>query len=154
MVATSARIQNYRPVLRCFSLLGQSTRWLAFGQALVFCVFCLCVPMSTLFAEEPLPLTMAAHQKRCDRGQNKISTALRQENWVDAHLMAEVMDVFCDDLQSKPWKISNAISLIRLDDGDSARVILRELMASSETCLLYTSPSPRDATLSRMPSSA
>ena len=24
----------------------------------------------------------------------------------------------------------------------------------SETCLLYTSPSPRDATLSRMPSSA
>ena len=26
--------------------------------------------------------------------------------------------------------------------------------AISETCLLYTSPSPRDATLSRMPSSA
>ena len=26
--------------------------------------------------------------------------------------------------------------------------------ASRETCLLYTSPSPRDATLSRMPSSA
>ena len=25
---------------------------------------------------------------------------------------------------------------------------------SAETCLLYTSPSPRDATLSRMPSSA
>ena len=89
--------------------------------------------LPTLFAEEPLPLTMAAHQKRCYRGQNKISTALRQENWVDAHLMAEVMDVFCDDLASKPWKISNAISLIRLDDGDSARVILRELMASSET---------------------
>ena len=27
-------------------------------------------------------------------------------------------------------------------------------MATTETCLLYTSPSPRDATLSRMPSSA
>ena len=27
-------------------------------------------------------------------------------------------------------------------------------MAENETCLLYTSPSPRDATLSRMPSSA
>ena len=26
--------------------------------------------------------------------------------------------------------------------------------ASANTCLLYTSPSPRDATLSRMPSSA
>ena len=29
-----------------------------------------------------------------------------------------------------------------------------EKIAKSETCLLYTSPSPRDATLSRMPSSA
>ena len=29
-----------------------------------------------------------------------------------------------------------------------------KLANASETCLLYTSPSPRDATLSRMPSSA
>ena len=29
-----------------------------------------------------------------------------------------------------------------------------ELPSLDETCLLYTSPSPRDATLSRMPSSA
>ena len=29
-----------------------------------------------------------------------------------------------------------------------------EKVVDSETCLLYTSPSPRDATLSRMPSSA
>ena len=29
-----------------------------------------------------------------------------------------------------------------------------ELLRSDYTCLLYTSPSPRDATLSRMPSSA
>ena len=31
---------------------------------------------------------------------------------------------------------------------------LTRLAVSNETCLLYTSPSPRDATLSRMPSSA
>ena len=31
---------------------------------------------------------------------------------------------------------------------------MRELAAEGYTCLLYTSPSPRDATLSRMPSSA
>ena len=30
----------------------------------------------------------------------------------------------------------------------------KNLSAFSESCLLYTSPSPRDATLSRMPSSA
>ena len=31
---------------------------------------------------------------------------------------------------------------------------LSELYTEATTCLLYTSPSPRDATLSRMPSSA
>ena len=34
------------------------------------------------------------------------------------------------------------------------RHIDTEIKALIETCLLYTSPSPRDATLSRMPSSA
>ena len=38
------------------------------------------------------------------------------------------------------------------DHGDSPRVINR--LQVKGTCLLYTSPSPRDATLSRMPSSA
>ena len=32
--------------------------------------------------------------------------------------------------------------------------ILADAQALAENCLLYTSPSPRDATLSRMPSSA
>ena len=32
--------------------------------------------------------------------------------------------------------------------------VARTLSLKEETCLLYTSPSPRDATLSRMPSSA
>ena len=31
---------------------------------------------------------------------------------------------------------------------------LQQLQDKVQTCLLYTSPSPRDATLSRMPSSA
>ena len=42
-------------------------------------------------------------------------------------------------------------------DGDNDNLALKAYLASSErlsSCLLYTSPSPRDATLSRMPSSA
>ena len=40
-----------------------------------------------------------------------------------------------------------------LDDNESlVEAVIREVR--EETCLLYTSPSPRDATLSRMPSSA
>ena len=33
-------------------------------------------------------------------------------------------------------------------------IYLDDIIVFSKTCLLYTSPSPRDATLSRMPSSA
>ena len=35
-----------------------------------------------------------------------------------------------------------------------ARIVIFPSGSLSEICLLYTSPSPRDATLSRMPSSA
>ena len=40
-------------------------------------------------------------------------------------------------------------------DNDSELLMIRRLQNRQiYTCLLYTSPSPRDATLSRMPSSA
>ena len=42
----------------------------------------------------------------------------------------------------------HTIELDNSEDGERIRVI------HGKTCLLYTSPSPRDATLSRMPSSA
>ena len=38
--------------------------------------------------------------------------------------------------------------------GTELSKVERKEFASGEICLLYTSPSPRDATLSRMPSSA
>ena len=40
-------------------------------------------------------------------------------------------------------------------DEDSYKTLMRDFyFVYSAICLLYTSPSPRDATLSRMPSSA
>ena len=64
----------------------------------------------------------------------------------------------------KLWKKAN--ELVEHYDGEmygsfmctnmSLRILEDKLMTSEEfhSCLLYTSPSPRDATLSRMPSSA
>ena len=46
-----------------------------------------------------------------------------------------------------PYNVKDMISVRTAD----SKVIL---VASNNDCLLYTSPSPRDATLSRMPSSA
>ena len=38
--------------------------------------------------------------------------------------------------------------------AEAGRMLSRGFVSPDRTCLLYTSPSPRDATLSRMPSSA
>ena len=40
------------------------------------------------------------------------------------------------------------------DVAESGTIVSASLAPSGGSCLLYTSPSPRDATLSRMPSSA
>ena len=45
-------------------------------------------------------------------------------------------------------------STISYATGATSKDISEAITAQSSTCLLYTSPSPRDATLSRMPSSA
>ena len=47
-----------------------------------------------------------------------------------------------------------AIDLLGFGRSDQPRARLKDEPVSANACLLYTSPSPRDATLSRMPSSA
>ena len=49
------------------------------------------------------------------------------------------------------YSISSTIKLLK---ANSARWINQEKKTRSKFCLLYTSPSPRDGLLSRMPSSA
>ena len=44
--------------------------------------------------------------------------------------------------------------LVSVDKGMTEEVQRNKLFSHYKDCLLYTSPSPRDATLSRMPSSA
>ena len=58
---------------------------------------------------------------------------------------------------SEAWNpdgiVQQAIADCKSIAGDDL-VIMSDLCVDEYTCLLYTSPSPRDATLSRMPSSA
>ena len=54
-------------------------------------------------------------------------------------------------------EIFNALSVAKLwnyDHYDLLEEITKQFLPEDTACLLYTSPSPRDATLSRMPSSA
>ena len=63
--------------------------------------------------------------------------------------MTTLIDEFCRQLSRD---VEEGAS-----DPEACTLLLRRLMTHFDrvdTCLLYTSPSPRDATLSRMPSSA
>ena len=51
-------------------------------------------------------------------------------------------------------KIDEIRAEINRNDLKSAINLLKKIKVGNDTCLLYTSPSPRDRTRSRMPSSA
>ena len=59
-------------------------------------------------------------------------------------------------------RVGQLMEVLRRFDGTNIRILALSIHDSTEcafarlllSCLLYTSPSPRDATLSRMPSSA
>ena len=55
------------------------------------------------------------------------------------------------DVVTKTKKVESCTNLTVYKIVENAKRILDDLVLD---CLLYTSPSPRDATLSRMPSSA
>ena len=63
------------------------------------------------------------------------------------------MDDYLDRFFNSDFPQSNypPYNLIQLNNHEST---LEIALAGFKDCLLYTSPSPRDATLSRMPSSA
>ena len=52
-----------------------------------------------------------------------------------------------------PSSAAESLGMVLLD-GNALSTQIGDLGSFFITCLLYTSPSPRDATLSRMPSSA
>ena len=68
------------------------------------------------------------------------------------------LDSVRDDLYSTDKKINELHRDVRremiIHSAVNSRNLDIPLLLSYMTCLLYTSPSPRDATLSRMPSSA
>ena len=52
-------------------------------------------------------------------------------------------------------QVYNELTLLQQEDKDDLEIAEQSLMAAMVfTCLLYTSPSPRDLSTSRMPSSA
>ena len=72
-------------------------------------------------------------------------------DWLDRYGGAErVLTVL-----NRQYDFEKCYTLINImSDNDLEKVFQDKKVQIIESCLLYTSPSPRDATLSRMPSSA
>ena len=61
------------------------------------------------------------------------------------------------DIREKTVSIASPIANAYIDFSKmtcSVVAVITDVIRDGKPCLLYTSPSPRDATLSRMPSSA
>ena len=108
---------------------------------------------------------LAVHNEKLDK-QDRIDAVLFekieqvQQN-LDRH--AEVIKKGCERdirlvdnrlrvIEKKMWTIAGALTIISFIVSPVGQRFVRSLTVPS--CLLYTSPSPRDRTRSRMPSSA
>ena len=96
----------------------------------------------------------ASTQKLLNRG-SKLTELLKQKQFSPMTVAEQVVSVFCgvrgylDDIDQKD--ISDFENKILQKCKSDKPEILDSI---SSSCLLYTSPSPRDRTRSRMPSSA
>ena len=81
----------------------------------------------------------------------------RDAGWIALHTAISGGAEICL-IPEIPYNLKTIIDIIqsRYDDGKGfVNIVIAEgAKPKNGTCLLYTSPSPRDATLSRMPSSA
>ena len=74
-------------------------------------------------------------------------TAARAREMIDEALRLQDAGAFCVVLECVPGNVAKAVT-------DTLEIPTIGIGAGNGTCLLYTSPSPRDMRRSRMPSSA
>ena len=105
-------------------------------------------------AIEMLPSTL--DKIRAGAGEDSTASPLAKGNVLEVARLAGIMAAkqtgtlipLCHPLSL------DAVSVAFEFAGASTLQIQASVRVTAKTCLLYTSPSPRDATLSRMPSSA
>ena len=71
------------------------------------------------------------------------------------NMSPELVEIFSEEAEEHMRTIYDGLDKIR-DNGDDTNALgdVRRAAHTLKGCLLYTSPSPRDGLLSRMPSSA
>ena len=76
------------------------------------------------------------------------------KNYNELEKYNEVSSDLVKDILEEAAKINQNLILPLAKSGDENPAVLENGVVRTPPCLLYTSPSPRDRSLSRMPSSA
>ena len=87
------------------------------------------------------------------RGNNLYIFVTGDDEMIDLKVFPPELNLFG---AGSDWRVNDRVAIIGgagEENLDKAEIIL-ELNGFTKSCLLYTSPSPRDRTRSRMPSSA
>ena len=87
--------------------------------------------------------------------QESLFTTVQLESFVPAdHPLRAVKALLDEAMFNMNWLFESIYCDTGRESIPPERLIRAQLLQVLYSCLLYTSPSPRDATLSRMPSSA
>ena len=90
-------------------------------------------------------------------GESKITETIFENRMNHIYLLNEMgasIKLNKNVAHIKGVKTINGMNLVGSDLRSSAALIIAGIIAKGSSCLLYTSPSPRDRQKSRMPSSA
>ena len=114
------------------------------------------VGLGRIVRDEKKNFTGIVEEKDATPEQREINEVNMSTYVFDCQSMLGALDNLTDNNRQKEYYITDVPGILLGESRDvRALPVLKPIEALSvNTCLLYTSPSPRDATLSRMPSSA
>ena len=128
---------------------GAQGAWVQFGTAIALGLTALLLAFGypRPSASEQMPLNLVTISDTAPQ-QTGTAELLRQNG-------AQIVSISLDGETPRTIVLDPDASTVQFRDGvDASAWVITETQVQDETCLLYTSPSPRDRTRSRMPSSA
>jgi hypothetical protein len=82
-------------------------------------------PDAPLQAAPDAPAQVAPAALDCAHGATRVAALVREEYWVDAHLVAQTLDALCPVHPSRfVWRSWDAVALVHLDESPRARTLL------------------------------
>ena len=96
---------------------------------------------------------MNIQKKQIQEALNSVKVKGDEKSLIEKGLVTNIV-VFGDEVNVDITIHNPTLHAKKQVEVDILKAIHEQVYAKAKICLLYTSPSPRDATLSRMPSSA